>query len=478
MSHHSSDAMAMSDLFFALYPDADDLASRKFDWLEDSSLSSVFEDNEPAPAFAPWAVSDFAAPAPATNVVSFSFSIAAPAPGATNWSCPRCNLPLFAARCQCGLSSSGANSAPTTTPPRILAKPTTATPTPTVASRKPAQTVWAVGDRGSNTKNFSKPSRGKTTAGRVTITAPSATASSSAPVATTAAKRVPAASSSSGGGRGSSKARLMEAAEARESALRQQVWEAEQRHAVGREYATQLRRALSAARVRVASTVNPFTVMGMRPKRLFRSKGEAQRMRNLHRLRAGIVGPSDEQEHDEDEDERGADNDDVETKKLPTRPAAAVPRKCRVAVEQSEEDKNSNNTKHEEEEEGEEEEEECSDSNTSTNSGSNANTSDTEDDAAIIGGGAGGGAGGGRGLFAMPDEHGTFLLDELLLDCGSFELEGNNSKSTTSTARCDDDDVVGPARKMARKHELSDADITLGHAYPMFDLASAEAWGN
>ena len=81
-------------------------------------------------------------------------------------------------------------------------------------------------------------------------------------------------------------------------------------------------------------------------------------------------------------------------------------------------------------------------------------------------------------MFAMADEHDTFLLNELLLDCGSFELVSNNSKSTATTARCGDDDdgdVVGPARKMARKQELSDADITTGHVFPMFDLASAEA---
>lgn len=63
----------------------------------------------------------------------------------------------------------------------------------------------------------------------------------------------------------------LEATEAREKALRTQLQGVEQNHAVLREYSNLLRKLLNSAQVKISAAVNPFNVLGGRPKRLFRS---------------------------------------------------------------------------------------------------------------------------------------------------------------------------------------------------------------
>ena len=218
------------ELFLAGFTDADDL-NQEFDSF--GAEDSLFTDDEPAPAFAPWAVGDFAAPAPAMDV---SFGVPAPAPAATNackWSgCS--DLTAMAS------SASSSQAGPATD----LSKRVKSMPVKVEQKRAPA--AAAVG----NSK----------------VTLVTALANKAERKATS----------------------CMEATEARERELRQQLRSVEQSHAILREYSNLLRKLLASAQVKVSSTTNPFNVVGGRPKRLFRcAKGE--------------VGHGDEAESEETE---------------------------------------------------------------------------------------------------------------------------------------------------------------------------------
>lgn len=232
----SSDVLG-NDLFFPNFgEEADDLGPlQDFDnfapapapMFNDTSLGA-WEDQDfsaPAPAIdagfsapAPAIDASFSAPAPAIDASFLAQELPAPAPVA----CPRCtsSMPVFSVSCPCGFS--------------VVADPEAA----------PAST----------TPSVSKPVR------QTQLTKPRA-ASSKPKVARTAKTE---------------SQRTLEATEARERELRQQLRQVEQNHAVLREYSNLLRKLLASAQVKVSSATNPFNVVGGRPKRLFRcSKSDA-----------------------------------------------------------------------------------------------------------------------------------------------------------------------------------------------------------
>eukprot|EP00750_Incisomonas_marina_P017362 INCI20277.1.p1 GENE.INCI20277.1~~INCI20277.1.p1 ORF type:complete len:384 (+),score=57.43 INCI20277.1:50-1201(+) len=237
----SSDVLG-NDLFFPNFgEETDDLGPlQDFDhfapapapMFNDTSLGAWEDDfSAPAPAIdagfsapAPAIDSSFSAPAPAIDAAFLTQDMPAPAPVASDWTCPRCtsSMPVFSVSCPCGFS--------------VVANPEAAPVSP--VSTKPSHLV-------------TKPAR------LTQLTKPRAASTPKVLTAKTESQRT------------------LEATEARERELRQQLRQVEQNHAVLREYSNLLRKLLASAQVKVSSATNPFNVVGGRPKRLFRcSKSE------------------------------------------------------------------------------------------------------------------------------------------------------------------------------------------------------------
>mmetsp|Transcript_9208 Transcript_9208/g.13408 ORF Transcript_9208/g.13408 Transcript_9208/m.13408 type:complete len:372 (-) Transcript_9208:111-1226(-) len=228
----SADVLGADDLLFASFDDDLDTLPMMGDDLDDNS--QLFADN-----------SDFSwdevfdAPAPAMNAAPFT----TPAPASSSqWNCPNCaaNMSVFAVSCPCGFSVD----APSSTECKPEPKPVAA-----VEPQKPLKEE----KKAANKKRMFRCTAGEN-------------CEASFNTKTELAEH-------------SRDHHSLEATEARERQLRQQLRQVEQNHAVLREYSNLLRKLLASAQVKVSSSTNPFNVVGGRPKRLFRCSKNDSRQR-------------------------------------------------------------------------------------------------------------------------------------------------------------------------------------------------------
>ena len=203
------------------------------DDLDDNS--QLFADNSDFS----WDDAVFDAPAPAMNAAPFT----TPAPASSSqWNCPNCaaNMSVFAVSCPCGFSVD----APSSTECKPEPKPVAA-----VEPQKPLKEE----KKAANKKRMFRCTAGEN-------------CEASFNTKTELAEH-------------SRDHHSLEATEARERQLRQQLRQVEQNHAVLREYSNLLRKLLASAQVKVSSSTNPFNVVGGRPKRLFRCSKNDSRQR-------------------------------------------------------------------------------------------------------------------------------------------------------------------------------------------------------
>ena len=185
------------------------------------------------------------------------FSSPAPAPVASvpttttkstsQWQCPDCSasMPVFAVSCPCGFAVHAAPAA-------------AAAAAEAAAKAAPVRVPMVPTKRRASLSTAPRPS------------------------STLAAVRKPIAVKVDA----SSDYNALEATEARERQLRQQLRQVEQNHAVLREYSNLLRKLLASAQVKVSAAANPFNVVGGRPKRLFRcSKADREPTRGDCKVR-------------------------------------------------------------------------------------------------------------------------------------------------------------------------------------------------